>query len=109
MNEHHDNSTAQTAQASDQAEQSAQPHQEPTQSQGDRQQPDSQQPSSGNAPSHIAYTVTQNNGQDYWQKIGAVWEAKDDGLKLKMHSLPLNGEVVLRSREHLEQIRAAKA
>lgn len=60
-------------------------------------------------PSHYAYTV--NEGRDHkshWQKIGAAWPAKDDGMTLKIDSVPLNGEIILRSREALERMRAER-
>ena len=61
-------------------------------------------------PSHIAYTVSEGKGdQSHWTKIGAAWPAKDDGLTLKLSSMPLDGRVVLRSRAELEKIRAEKS
>jgi len=60
-------------------------------------------------PSHIAYSVESGNGdKDHWQKIGAAWLAKDDGLSLELKALPLDGKVALRSREELERMRAEK-
>ena len=59
-------------------------------------------------PSHIAYTVDESNGVQHWQKIGAAWPTKGDGLSLKLNSIPLDGKVALRSREELERMRAEK-
>lgn len=57
-------------------------------------------------PSHIAYSVDESNGTQHWQKIGAAWPAKGDGLSL--NSIPLDGKVALRSREELERMRAER-
>lgn len=59
-------------------------------------------------PSHIVYTVDENNDTQHWQKIGAAWPTKGDGFSLKLSSVPLNGNVVLRSREELERMRAER-
>ena len=60
-------------------------------------------------PSHIAYTVQQGkDDQSHWQKIGAAWATKGDGLNLKLTSIPLDGNVVLRSRAELERMRAER-
>ena len=60
-------------------------------------------------PSHIAYSVESGNGdKEHWQKIGAAWPAKDDGLSLQLKALPLDGKIALRSREELERMRAEK-
>ncbi len=60
-------------------------------------------------PSHIAYNVMEGkDDKNHWQKIGAAWPAKDDGLSLKLHSIPLSGEIALRSREALERMRAER-
>ena len=62
-------------------------------------------------PSYIAYNV-ENSGNDsaksHWQKIGAAWPTKGGGLSLKLNSIPLDGNVVLRSREELEKMRAQR-
>lgn len=61
-------------------------------------------------PSHFAYSVEDGNDDNtHWQKIGAAWPAKGDGLSLKLNALPLDGRVVLRSREELERIRNERA
>lgn len=61
---------------------------------------------SSKQPSHIAYSVVHDkNDQSHWNKIGAAWPVKNDGLSLQLDSLPLNGKIVLRSREELETLR----
>lgn len=61
---------------------------------------------SSKQPSHIAYSVVEGKkDQSHWSKIGAAWPAKDDGLSLQLDSIPLNGKIVLRSREELEKLR----
>ncbi|CAA0107169.1 Uncharacterised protein [Halioglobus japonicus] len=60
-------------------------------------------------PSHIAYSVEEGKGEkNHWQKIGAAWPAKNDGLTLKLNAVPLDGVVTLRSREELERLRAER-
>ena len=60
-------------------------------------------------PSHIAYSVQDSkNNKMHWNKVGAAWPIKDDGLTVKLHSMPLNGEIVLRNREALERMREQK-
>lgn len=57
-------------------------------------------------PSHIAYSVEDGKGdQRHWQKVGAAWPTKEDGLSLKLSAIPLSGNIVLRSREALEAMR----
>ena len=72
----------------------------------DEQQSDNQT----NLPSHIAYAV--EDGRDdksHWHKIGAAWPAKGDGLSLRLSAVPIDGHVVLRSREELERLRSERA
>lgn len=60
-------------------------------------------------PSHIAYSVEEGKGnKNHWQKIGAAWPAKNEGLTLKLNAVPLDGVVTLRSREELERLRAER-
>lgn len=60
-------------------------------------------------PSHIAYTVEGSKGSEgHWQKIGAAWPAKNDGLTLQLNSIPLGGKIVLQNREALEKMRTKK-
>lgn len=60
-------------------------------------------------PSYIAYHVEQGkDDRSHWQKIGAAWETKNNGLRLKVSSIPLNGTVELRPREELERLRAER-
>ena len=62
-----------------------------------------------NQPSHYAYTVEKGrDDKSHWQKIGAAWETKGDGLSLQLKSLPLDGKIALRSREEVEKMRAQR-
>ena len=70
------------------------------------QSPDNQP----NLPSHIAYSVEEGRGdKSHWNKIGAAWPTKGDGLSLKLNALPVDGNVVLRSREELDRLRAERS
>lgn len=60
-------------------------------------------------PSHLAYSVTEGkDDQNHWTKIGAAWQTKGDGLKIKLNAQPLDGEIHLRSRAELERMRAER-
>lgn len=48
-------------------------------------------------PSHIAYLVTQKEGEKPdWQKAGAAWANKEGGLNLKLENMPTHKSLVLR-------------
>ncbi len=59
-------------------------------------------------PRHIAYNVSGEGDNAQWNKIGAAWSSKDDGLNVQLNAIPTDGRVVLRSREHLEKMRAER-
>lgn len=62
-----------------------------------------------NLPSHIAYSVESGrDDKNHWQKIGAAWRTKADGLNIQLTAIPLDGKIVLRSREELEKMRAER-
>lgn len=46
-----------------------------------------------------AYSVTKDkNGKEYWNAVGIASPHKDgQGTTVKLHSVPVNGEVVLRN------------
>lgn len=59
-------------------------------------------------PSHLAYSVEQGkDDKNHWQKIGAMWETRD-GYSLRVSAIPLDGNIALRSREAVEQMRAQR-
>lgn len=49
-------------------------------------------------PSHIAYQVRDGkDGKGYWDRVGVAWATKDGkGFSVQLHSIPLDGRVVLR-------------
>ena len=51
-------------------------------------------------PTHTAYTVRDNgNGKGFWTRIGSVWAHKSgDGFTVRLDALPVNGEIVIRSK-----------
>lgn len=62
-----------------------------------------------NRPSHIAYSVEPGKDEkSHWHKIGAAWPTKGDGLNIQLTAIPLDGNIVLRSREELEKMRAER-
>ncbi len=45
------------------------------------------------------YTVIEarNEGdRNYWHRIGSAWKNRDGSLTIKLNSLPLNGELVVK-------------
>lgn len=54
---------------------------------------------SGKKPDFIAYQVQQGqDGQAYFNKVGAAWQHKDgEGYELDLSALPVNGRVSLRT------------
>lgn len=53
-------------------------------------------------PTHTCYTV-RNRGEDkkaFWLAIGSAWTNKDGSLSLRLDALPINGEIVLRTRKN---------
>ena len=49
-------------------------------------------------PLQRAYSITEDkNGKEYWNPVGFATPHKDgQGATVKLHSVPVNGEVVLR-------------
>ena len=53
-------------------------------------------------PDFIAYTVSDHDPDDkgFWTQIGAAWQHEDgDGFNLKLVTIPLDGQIVLRVRK----------
>ena len=50
------------------------------------------------SPDYNVYTVIEKKDKkDYWHRVGSAWKAGEDGtVSIKLNSLPLNGELVLR-------------
>lgn len=47
-------------------------------------------------PAFIAYTVTGEGDQAFWNRIGAAWPHKSgDGFSIDLVALPLDGRIVL--------------
>jgi hypothetical protein len=52
-------------------------------------------------PTHTCYTV-RDRGEGkkaFWAIIGSAWVNKDQSLTLRLDSLPLDGEIVVRLRK----------
>jgi hypothetical protein len=67
---------------------------------------DDSTPNKNSQPSHIAYSA--QSGKDdksHWHRIGAAWPIKNEGLKLQLSSIPLDGVVLLRAREEIERLK----
>ena len=53
-------------------------------------------------PVYIAYTVSAHDPDDkgFWTQIGAAWQHDDgEGFNLKLNALPIDGQIVLRTRK----------
>ena len=46
-------------------------------------------------PELIAYTVTESGGENRYHRIGAAWQNSKGGYKIRLHALPLDGEILL--------------
>lgn len=46
-------------------------------------------------PDLIAYTVTEGSEKSHFHRIGAAWANSKGGYGLRLHALPVNGEIVL--------------
>ena len=49
----------------------------------------------GKRPELVAYTVTQSGENNHYHRIGAAWQNSKGGYKIKLHALPINGEILL--------------
>ena len=49
----------------------------------------------GKRPELIAYTVTESGGENRYHRIGAAWQNSKGGYKIKLHALPLDGDILL--------------
>ncbi|NMQ21295.1 hypothetical protein E4P82_20075 [Candidatus Competibacter phosphatis] len=46
-------------------------------------------------PELIAYTVTESGGENRYHRIGAAWQNSKGGYKIRLHALPLDGDILL--------------
>jgi hypothetical protein len=47
----------------------------------------------------------ENQAKGFWHEVGAAWMHKDGkGMTLRLHSLPINGEIVLREPKQPKEI-----
>lgn len=58
-------------------------------------------PKSSKKPTHIAYQVRdgKNDDDSYWDRIGVAWVSDKGYLSVQLHSVPLDGRVVLGPRK----------
>ena len=49
----------------------------------------------GKRPELIAYTVTESGGENRYHRIGAAWQNSKGGYKIRLHALPLDGDILL--------------
>ena len=50
---------------------------------------------SNKKPNLYAYQVgEENDGNSYWNRIGAAWSIKDGGISIQLESLPIDGRIV---------------
>jgi hypothetical protein len=46
-------------------------------------------------PDMKAFVVTKSGEKSFWNEIGAAWKTKNGGYSIKLHAVPVNGEIVL--------------
>lgn len=52
----------------------------------------------GNAPTHIAYKVSNNNEKSYWTRIGVAFAHNDaSGFNIILEAIPFDGKITLRT------------
>jgi hypothetical protein len=52
----------------------------------------------GNAPTHIAYKVSNNNEKSYWTRIGVAFAHNDSsGFNIILDAIPFDGKITLRA------------
>jgi hypothetical protein len=52
-------------------------------------------------PTHTCYSV-RDRGADrkpFWARIGSAWTNKDGSFTLKLDALPIDGQIVMRTRK----------
>ena len=49
----------------------------------------------GKRPELVAYTVTQSGENNHYHRIGAAWKNSKGGYKIRLHALPLDGDILL--------------
>lgn len=59
-------------------------------------------------PTHTCYTVRDRgeHRKPFWVAIGSAWTNKDGSFTLRLDALPLDGEIVVRTRKEPEGERA---
>jgi hypothetical protein len=56
-------------------------------------------------PTHTCFTV-RSRGEDkkpFWATIGSAWTNKDGSFTIRLDSLPLDGEIVVRPRRDRDE------
>jgi hypothetical protein len=61
--------------------------------------------SNSNRPTFTAFVITERTGKkNIWTPIGAAWPHADGkGFAIKLHALPVNGQIVLREPRQDEE------
>lgn len=55
------------------------------------------------APDFIAWHVANKGEKAFWTKVGAAWAHRDTkGISLQLEVVPINGRIVLRTRQDEE-------
>ncbi len=51
--------------------------------------------STGRKPDFRAFVSRKNGDKTYYNEIGVAWHVGSDGISIKLHALPTDGELVL--------------
>jgi hypothetical protein len=56
-------------------------------------------------PTHTCYTVRDRGEgkKPFWAPIGSAWTNKDGSFTIRLDSLPIDGEIVVRTRKQDEK------
>ncbi len=56
-------------------------------------------------PTHTCFTVrSRGEGKKpFWATIGSAWTNKDGSMTIRLDSLPLDGEIVVRTRKERDE------
>ena len=61
------------------------------------------------SPTHVAYQVRDRGEgrKPFWVTIGSAWTNKDGSFTIRLDSLPIDGEIVVRTRKQQDEKEAA--
>lgn len=49
----------------------------------------------GKKPAYEVFVSQKNGDKNFYTKVGAAWNVASDGISIKLHALPTDGNLVL--------------